>query len=255
MKQLILPFMLILFFPLTLFALECNSAGGGTNSMTNITMLDNNTHNNCVDGDKAAWAIDKVYFYTDVYCTEGKQTLTFLGDITPGESDKEDYAGSPTLGSGSISHGTYKCMAVRIWDNVTFSPGETTTSGGCVAATDYTQDLCGGDDNDGVTQVWNPDTGAQYSCSHDDTPANEWIWVYMSTASTDLEADDTCRDCDWNPPTSDNLTKGVTLGAALVVSAAKTSTFKTDITNRIADESVWGSDYGCTMLKPAFTFE
>ena len=92
--------------------------------MTNITMLDNNTHNNCVDGDKAAWAIDKVYFYTDVYCTEGKQTLTFLGDITPGESDKEDYAGNPTLGSGSISHGTYKCMAVRIWDNVTFSPSE-----------------------------------------------------------------------------------------------------------------------------------
>ena len=77
----------------------------------------------------------------------------------------------------------------------------------------------------------------------------------MSTASTDLDADDTCRDCDWNPPTSDNLTKGVTLGAALVVSAAKTSIFKTDITNRIADETVWGSDNGCTMLKPAFTFE
>ena len=61
------------------------------------TMLDNNSHNNCVNADKASWAIDKIYFYTDVSCTEGKQTLTFLGDITPTASDKEDYAGNPTL--------------------------------------------------------------------------------------------------------------------------------------------------------------
>jgi len=255
MKKSILISMLIWFFPVTVFALECNSAGGGTNAMTAITMLDNNTHNNCVNGDKVAWAIDKIYFYTDVYCTEGKQTLTFLGDVTPGESDKEDYAGSPTLGSGSISHGIYKCMAVRIWDNVTFSPSETTTSGGCAAGSDYTQDLCGGDNSSVLTQVWNPDTGAQYSCTVDSAPANEWIWVYLSTASTDLDADDNCRDCDWNPPTSDNLSKGVTLGAALVVSAAKTSTFKTTISNRIADTTVWGASGYCDMLKPAFTFE
>ena len=77
----------------------------------------------------------------------------------------------------------------------------------------------------------------------------------MSTSSTDYDADDTCTDCDWNPPTSDNLTKGITLGGALVISAAKTSIFKTDISNRIADESVWAGGGGCSMLKPAFTFE
>ena len=51
------------------FAMVCNSAGGGTTAMTAITMLDNNTHNNCVNADKASWAIDKIHFYTDVYCT------------------------------------------------------------------------------------------------------------------------------------------------------------------------------------------
>ena len=104
--------MLTLILPLTVYAMVCNSAGGGKTAMTAITILDNNTHNKCVNADKVAWAIDKIHFYTDVYCSEGKQTLTFLGDITPAESDKVDYAGTPTLGCGSIANGTYKCMAL-----------------------------------------------------------------------------------------------------------------------------------------------
>ena len=243
------------------FAMVCNSEGGGTNAATNIKSLDNDSHNNCVDADKAVWAVDKIYLYTDVYCTEGKQTITSLGNITPTESDKVNYSDSPTLGSGSVAHGTYKCLAVRIWDNVTFSPEEATdgsdnsTAGACVAATDYYLDLCGGDNSSVLTQVWNQDTGAQYSCTVDTAPASEWIWVYLSTASTDLAADDDCRDCDWNPPTADNLTKGITLGGALVISAAKISTFKTTLSDRIADESVWSASGPCSMLKPAFTFE
>ena len=253
--------MLVWIIPVYAFAMVCNSAGGGSNAATSIYSLDNDSHNNCVDADKASWAVDKIYLYTDVYCTEGKQTITSLGDITPTESDKVNYADSPTLGSGSVAHGTYKCLAVRIWDNVTFSPSEATdgsdnsTAGACVAATDYYLDLCGGDNSSALVQVWNPDTGAQYSCTVDSAPASEWIWVYLSTASTDEDADDSCRDCDWNPPTADNLTNGITLGAALTVSAAKTSTFKTTVSNRIADESALDPGSGCSMLKPAFTFE
>jgi len=253
MKKIILFSVLAWILPIYAFAMVCNSAGGGTTAMTAITMLDNDTHNDCVNADKAAWAVDKIHFYTDVYCTAGKQTLTFLGDITPEASDKVDYAGTPTLGSGSIEDGTYKCLAVRIWDNVTFSPTTDTTSGACDNSTDYTIDLCGGDAGD-LTTVWNPDTGASYSCTVDTAPASEWIWVYLSTASTDEDSDDTCRDCDWYPPTSDNLTSGITLGAALVVSGAKTSSFKTTIDNRIADQTQLGSAE-CGMLKPAFTFE
>ena len=41
--------MLTLILPLTVFAMVCNSAGGGTTATTAITMLDNNTHKNCVN--------------------------------------------------------------------------------------------------------------------------------------------------------------------------------------------------------------
>ena len=250
--------MLTCILPLTLSAMVCSGAMTSTTvDNGDITKLDNSTHNNCVSADKVSQAIDKIHFYTDVYCTEGKQTLTFLGDTTPAESDKVDYAGNPTLGSGSIGIGTYKCLAVRIWDNVTYSPTTDTTSGACDNSSDYTIDLCGGGTNDDpLVSYWDPDTGASANCTIDNASASEWIWVYLSTASTDLDADDTCSNCDWNPPTSDNLTKGITLGAALVISAAKTSTFKTDITNRIADTTqLPGSTDTCDMLKPAFTFE
>ena len=154
-----------------------------------------------------------------------------------------------------MPHGTYKCLAVRIWDNVTYSPSENTTSGACVASSDYYLDLCGGGTGgDPLGSYWNPDTGASANCTIDSSPASEWIWLYLSTASTDLDADDTCASCDWNPPTSDNLTKGITLGSALVISAAKTSTFKTTLTNRIADTTLM-NNASCQMLKPAFTFE
>jgi len=256
MKKIILIFMMTCILPLTLSAMVCSGTMTSTTAGNgDITKLDNSTHNDCVNADKVSWAIDKIHFYTDVYCTEGKQTLTFVGDITPTESDKENYAGSPTLGSGSMANGTYHCMAVRIWDNVTFSPTTDTTSGACDKATDYTADLCGGGTNgEALVSFWDQDAGASANCTIDSSPANEWIWVYMSTASTDLDADDSCSNCDWNPPTSDNLTKGITLGAALVISAAKTSTFKTDISSRVADTTQLGSA-SCDMLKPAFTFE
>ena len=248
MKKIILLFMMAWMLPLSLSAMVCSGAmTTSTASNGDVTKLDNSTHNDCVNADKVSWAIDKIYFYTDAYCTTGKQTLTFLGDVTPVASDKENYADSPQLGSGSIPNGTYNCMAVRIWDNVTFSPTENTTSGACAAASDYTTDICGGD------PYWNPDTGASANCAADASPASEWTWIYMSTVSTDLDADDDCVGCDWNPPTADNLTRGVTLGAPLVISAAKTSIFKTTITNRIADTTRLGNA-SCGMLKPAFTF-
>ena len=84
MKKIILMFLLTCILPLTLSAMVCSGTMTSTTvDNGDITKLDNSSHNNCVDADKAAWAIDKIHFYTDVYCTEGKQTLTLLGDITP----------------------------------------------------------------------------------------------------------------------------------------------------------------------------
>ena len=84
MKKMILIFMLTCILPLTLSAQVCSGTMTSTTAdQGDETKLDNSTHNDCVNADKASWAVDKIYFYTDVYCTEGKQTLTFLGDITP----------------------------------------------------------------------------------------------------------------------------------------------------------------------------
>ena len=99
--------------------------------------------------------------------------------------------------------------------------------------------------------VYNPDNSSSYSCSLDATGSNEWIWVYFSTSSTDSD-NMTLVDLenDYNPPTADNLSNGIPLGAALVVSSASSGSLKTTLTSRIADT---GND--CEMLKPAFSFE
>ncbi|MBT3214019.1 MAG: hypothetical protein HN351_05180, partial [Deltaproteobacteria bacterium] len=207
----------------------------------------------CVDADKAAWAISKVYLYTDAYCTTGKQTITMLGDTvsSPAEANKTDFAGTPDLGSATIANGTYNCVATKMWDNITYSPATTTTSGNCAKATDYTQDICGSDNASSVTAIYDPDNSSTYNCSLDSAPTNEWIWIYFSTASTDSD-NVTLADLenDFHPPTSDNLSNGVPLASALVVSAASSGSLKTTITNRVADDTT-----ECMMYKPAFSFE
>ena len=204
----------------------------------------------CVSGDKAAWAISKVYLYTDAFCTEGNQTITILGDTvtSPGEANKVDFAGTPDLGSATIANGTYNCVATKMWDNITFSPTTTTS---CTAADNYTQDICASDNASSLTMVYNPDNSSSYSCTLDATGSNEWIWVYFSTSSTD-NSNSSLADLenDWHPPSADNLSNGVPLGAALVVSSTSSGNLKTTLTDRIYDDSS-----KCEMLKPAFSFE
>ena len=234
MKRVVLLFTLIWILPITSFAMDCTAAG-----------------TNCVNGDKASWAISKAYLYTDAYCTEGKQTITILGDTvtSPGEANKVDFAGTPDLGSATIANGTYNCVATKMWDNITFSPAAATASGNCVAATNYTQDICASDSASDLTMVYNPDNSSSYSCNLGET--NEWIWVYFSTSSTD-NSNSSLADLenDWHPPTADNLSNGVPLDAALVVSSTSSGSLKTTITDRIYDDSS-----KCEMLKPAFSFE
>jgi len=234
MKKIILLFTLIWILPITSFAMDCTAAG-----------------TDCVSADKAAWAISKVYLYTDAFCTGEKQTITILGDTvtTPTLANKVDFAGIPDLGSATIANGTYNCVATKMWDNITYSPATTTASNNCVAATNYTQDICASDSASDLTMVYNPDNSSSYSCNLGET--NEWIWVYFSTSSTDNDNSSLADlENDFQPPTSDNLSNGIPLGAALVVSSASSGNLKTTLTDRIRDD---GSK--CEMLKPAFSFQ
>ena len=71
MKKIILLFTLIWILPITSFAMDCTAAG-----------------TDCVSADKAAWAISKVYLYTDAFCTGEKQTITILGDTVTSPGGK-----------------------------------------------------------------------------------------------------------------------------------------------------------------------
>ena len=255
MKKTTIILLLIFICPLYGFAMTCNSGtlADNSNDISGPYALDNGTIDNCVDGDIAAWAISKVYLYTDAFCTGEAQIITVLDETvtTPTEANKKDFAGAPDLGSATIANGTYNCVATKMWDNITFSPKLTTTSGNCAAASDYTQDICASDNASSLTMVYNPDNSSSYSCSLDATPENEWVWIYFSTSSTDSD-NSTLADMenDYHPPTSDNLSNGVPLGAALVVSSTSSGNLKTTISNRIADDTT-----ECQMYKPAFSFQ
>ena len=94
MKKIILIFIMTWILPLTLSAMVCSGTMTSTTAGNgDITKLDNSTHNDCENADKVSWAIDKIHFFTDVYCTEGKQTLTFLGDITAIKEDIHEIKG------------------------------------------------------------------------------------------------------------------------------------------------------------------
>ena len=237
MKKLIFTMMLTIFLPLATFAATCTA---------------DEASGDCVDGDVAAWAISKVYLYTDAYCTTGKQVISVLGDSgTPREANKIDFAGTPDLGSATIATGTYNCVATKMWDNITFSPATTTASGGCAAADNYTQDICNSESGTELLKVYNPDNASLYSCAVKTAPVNEFIWVYFSTASTDSAVQSELDlESDHQPPTADNSSNGVPLASALVVSAASSGSLKTTLTNRIANGG--GT---CAMYKPAFSFE
>ena len=270
MKKTTIILLLIFICPLYGFAMTCNSGtlADNSNDISGPYALDNGTIDNCVDGDIAAWAISKVYLYTDAFCTGEAQIITVLDETvtTPTEANKKDFAGAPDLGSATIANGTYNCVATKMWDNITFSPVKDTTGydgsgnaavGGtpyCVATDNYTQDICASDNASSLQLVYDPDNKSSYSCSLEAAPSNEWVWIYFSTSSTDSD-NETLSDLesDYYPPTADNVSNGVPLGAALVVSSTSSGNLKTTISNRIADGGPYGG--GCQMYKPAFSFQ
>ncbi len=114
-----------------------------------------------------------------------------MGDTvtSPGEANKVDFAGTPDLGSATIANGTYNCVATKMWDNITFSPAAATASNNCVAATDYTQDICASDNASSLTMVFLlhlvgvPLTGASMNPARTLGPALasgfwEFHWIY-----------------------------------------------------------------------------
>ncbi|MBI1909669.1 MAG: hypothetical protein HYS22_05825 [Deltaproteobacteria bacterium] len=160
-----------------------------------------------------------------------------------------DFASNPTLGTGSIAAGTYKCFIIKISDNVSFTPSANEGTA-CVAGTSYTMDVCRDYGNGQVPQVTNPDDGSKTTC----TSGEDTIYVYISRFST--AAAGSQDNNAFAPPTQDgDSTNGFKLANDIVVSADLTGTFTFGTDNKVGEQQT-GSQGAtqCGMEPPDFGF-
>lgn len=123
----------------------------------------------------------------------------------------QDMLSGPTLGSGPVPFGTYRCVAIRMSDVIQYTPAVTTTGGNCVAGTPYSKNILRGEvttspEGESITTVDGPDL----------------IWIYLSTSGT--ESNGATIPTEPGP-----------LGAPLVVNAQGSGSFVTDARGGVED--------------------
>lgn len=152
---------------------------------------------------------------------------------------------SPDFGDGFLADGTYSCVIIEFSDNIKYTPTASSDSGGCVAGTEYTLDVCNASGGGSVTMT----DGTTTTC--DDT--NQRITMYLSTASTSSGGSANA----FTPPTSlSDASNGFNLASALVVSGKTSGKFVVNGTDKVCDTND-GSCSGvgtCEMMPPAFSF-
>ncbi|MBF0274059.1 MAG: hypothetical protein HQK84_02385 [Nitrospinae bacterium] len=200
----------------------------------------------------------KINLYPNADCTGTAQTIL---DVSGGQSF--DMAASPTLTSSSVTDGTYNCFAMKMSDNVTFTPAADTGTN-CVAGTSYTIDVCKPiSDGSGGTLTpyyYNPEGGstpsdaAGYSAC---TTGNDTVWVFVSTTSTATAGSsghnafappNSSGSCQYSGDPSPGC--GFKLSNAITVSGNTTGTFVFDTDGKVQD-----SNGACDMEAPNFGYE
>jgi hypothetical protein len=130
----------------------------------------------------SAWAanqVDPSAFALRVYETRISESadcsgsfLTVFRSESPTELNMLD---EPTLGSGVVPNGTYRCVAIRMSDMIDYTPAETTDNNNCVAGTPYSKDIAHGET---TTSPEGTDTVTVDG-------AEDVIWIYLSTNGTE----------------------------------------------------------------------
>ena len=141
---------------------------------------------------------------------------------------------NPNFGSGSLTDGTYPCVAIEFSDNITYKPNANSDTGNCVSGATSTLDVCSSGSSTMID-------GTTTTC----TAAENRVTMFLSTASTQTNGGDA-----FTPPTVlGDSTKGFKLTAALTVSGATAGTFVVNGTDKIADQGG-----NCEMNAPLFSF-
>ncbi len=192
-----------------------------------------------------------------------------------------DFGKGPTVGTGALADGTYRCVAFEVSDHIRFAPA--TSEGACEAGKSYTIDVCrkhvgggggpgdgpggpgdggpggggpgGGGPGDGSggggggsEELVRRLDGTTFSCVEGDV--DERVVIYMSTASSPVKHGNA-----FTPPVdASDSTRGIALSAALVVNGAAVGTFTVDARGKVGS----GEENGvaeCGMEPPSFGFE
>lgn len=165
--------------------------------------------------------------------------ITIFSNVVPTEVD---FLATPTLGSGNPADATYNCIIIKMSDNIKFKPS--TSSGSCVAGTEYVNDVCR-TDNSGTTRA--PDAGgAATACTGTDpAPSADIVYLYLTTNVTAGTGGNTFLQ-----PTSTSSTDGINLTSPLVISGTARSKFVVNATG-----AVDGTNPTCGMNPPTFGFQ
>jgi hypothetical protein len=173
----------------------------------------------------------------------GYSTSTDCSDMTvisvSETPEEKDWMQGPTLGSGTLANGTYKCVAMEISSMIKFSSSEGSDNGYCTKDKQINMDVC----RDGATSTLLD--GSETSCQSQ--TANR-ITVYMSTGGSQGEA---CGEgCGFKPGDPTYLV------SSLVVDGAQTGTFKMNALGMVGeyDTGEQGTTE-CAMDEPSWSFE
>jgi hypothetical protein len=186
--------------------------------------------------------VHKVAVSESPLCTN---LVTILNNDAGAGATEMDFLANPTLGSGSIANGTYKCVVIEFSDTIKFTPAA--TLGVCTVGTQESLDVCSSGTTskliDGTTQT----------CSS----STEKIAMYLSTASSSTTGNENTNV--FEPPTSEgdssDAAHGLHLAAPMVVTGNIAARFIVNAANKIiGTQTDQSGNVRCEMQPPEFSF-
>ncbi|MFI5362073.1 MAG: hypothetical protein ACHQ49_08905 [Elusimicrobiota bacterium] len=150
----------------------------------------------------------------------------------------QEMTAGPTLFSGAVPAGTYKCVMMNFSSLIKFTPSANSDDGGCVSTTQYVRDVC----TSGSSFV--TPAGATVQCAGSgnsfSTTEND-VWAYFSTTGS------TAHLGGLSPATA------FLLSTPLVVTGSKAITFVTDFDGQL-QSTMDGGVLTCDCEPPVMSF-
>ncbi len=153
----------------------------------------------------------------------------------------KDMVTNPVLFTGNPGGGTYKCIILKMSDNISFKPDATAAAAfaSCVAGTASTFDIYRAD----TSSTWrDKDGGTTPAHGTHAVPASDTVFIFASTVPADVAA----STIHASPDQTLTLTAPFTIPAT----GSFTATFTTDFVNKVTQSSDGGGDGNHCWMDP-----